>query len=198
MISIYHSLYPRGTKKNLDGISAYSHETAMIGGFLSASFSFTIPIYEAEDWFVTGVGRHIEVYSDSGNQVWEGIVNELAFNVGPRSIKVGPFLAISNKIKVGWQHPNYGIPGDPLAGVYEETDWGSNVNSQTRYGIMEELVSGGTGEEPEMLTLQSSLLASRNEPGISEDFASGSGAPPVSVSESVKRTLVGLLSSVWL
>lgn len=173
MISIYYSLYPGGERTHIPGISSYNHETVLVGGFRSASFSVTVNIVGAEQWIFTGIGRHIEVFSGRGNRVWEGIVNEISFNIGPRAVKIGPFLKMSNRINVGYQHPNYGIPGDTNAGTYDETGWADNLDSQRRYGILEELVSGGTGEEPEMLTLRTARLEQQAEPIVSETLSSG-------------------------
>lgn len=182
MISIYHALTPLSQVQKIRGVSSYNHEIVLVGGFRYANFVFTTNDSITEDWFYHGVGRHIKVYSHRGNQVWEGIVNEVAFNIGERSIKVGPLLDVSNRIKVGWQHPNYGVPGDPLAGVYEETAWKGNAESQLRYGILDSVVSGGTGEEPEMLDLQDSLLDRRSDPPLSEALSTIQSQASISIS----------------
>jgi hypothetical protein len=183
-VSIYHSFYPTGERQALFNITGYNHEVLLIGGFRNANFSFYSSNPVAEEWFYTGVGRHVEVYNRRGNKIWEGAVNEVSFNVGPRSVKVGPLFNVSNRINIGWQHPNYGIPGDPLAGVYEETGWKDNEDSQTRYGVLEELISGGTGEEPEMLTFRDDSLEKKAEPGLSETLSSGSDSSSISMSVS--------------
>lgn len=173
MISVYYSWYPGGGSQNIPGIISYNHETVLVGGYRSASFAFNANLVTAEEWIFTGIGRHIEIYSRQGNKVWEGIVNEISFNVGPRAIKIGPFMKMSNRINVGYQHPNYGIPGDSNAGTYDETGWADNLSSQRRYGIVEELVSGGTGENPEMVTLRDARLEQQAEPIVSETLSSG-------------------------
>ena len=174
MISIYHSLYPTGYRTGLQGISSYSHETVLVGGYLNASFSFSTSNQDAEQWLLNGVGRHIETYSRRGNKIWEGIVNEVSINTGSHSIKIGPLLNVSNKINVGFQHPNYNIPGDTQAGTYDETGWDGRLQSQYKYGVLEEFISGGTGEIAEMDTLRESRLEKQDSPGISETMSSGS------------------------
>ena len=184
MISIHHAFYPTGEKTPIFDLASYSHEINLLGGFRSASFSFNAQLPVAEHWFRTGVGRHINAFNSIGNLVWEGVVNEVSFDIGQRSIKIGPLLGISNRINVGWQYPNYGIPGDSLAGVYEETGWDENVDSQAKYGVLEELVSGGTSEYDEAFDLRDRLLDSKSGPGIVETLAVGGEPSPISISVS--------------
>ena len=174
MISIHHSSYLGAEKSNINGIVSYNHETLSIGGYRNANIIFVSNVVDAENWFYNGVGRHIEVHSRLGNIVWEGVVNEVSFNVGGRKIKVGPLLKVSNNIRIGWQYPNYGIVGEPDSGKYEETDWKENEISQARYGVLDEFVSGGSSEYNPIIALQASLLDKLSEPGVSESISDGS------------------------
>lgn len=181
MISVYHSIDPGIKKRPVDGISAYTHETVLVGGYRTASVTFNSTVTTADEWLQTGIGRHIESYSERGNKVWEGIVNEIVLSIGSRAIKVGPLLKVANEIMVGFQHPNYGIPGDIIAGTYDETEWADNSFSKIRYGVLQEVVSGGSGELEEMDALRDELLLTRGEPVVSEDISSGTGTTVISV-----------------
>jgi len=188
LISITHSSYRGGHEQAIDSVNAYSHETLLVGGYRSAKFSFNVNPITAESWFYNGIGKHIVSYSARSNVAWEGVVNEVSFNIGRRSIKIGPFLDISNRINIGWQYPNYGVEGDPLAGQYDQLVWrggeeGVSQESLARYGILEEFISGGSSERPAMEKLQTNLLYKLSEPKISES-ASTSGDSTISISVS--------------
>jgi len=185
LISIYYSANPAGEKKKiLSKFNSYTHEIVLVGWYYNASFSFNTNIPVAEDWMFNGIGRHVEVYSVHGNKVWEGVVNELSFSVGSRSIKVGPLLSMSNRIKIGFQTPSYGnIPGAG-GGVYLETAWGDNAYSQKNYGVLEELISGGTGEDPEMEVLRDARLEKQGEPSILESISADSKEESITITVS--------------
>ena len=182
MISIYYSGMYGGHEQIIQGIGTYTHETTLVGGYRSANFSFNSSNVLAEDWFHNGIGRHISIYSKNGNKVWEGIVNSVLLNVGSRALKIGPLLDISNRINVGFQHPNYNIPGDTNAGLYDETGWSVNGESQTRYGVLEELISGGSGELIPMKVLRNNRLITLAYPKLSESLSSSSDALGISIS----------------
>ena len=182
MISVYYSGSRSEPGKMVSGITAYTHEIILVGGYRSASFSFNSNSTLSEEWFYNGVGRHISVYSIGGNKVWEGIVNSVLFNIGPRALKIVPLINMSNRINVGFQYPNYNIPGDTNAGLYDETGWGDNWESQTRYGVLEELISGGSGELISMQSLRDNNLVDLAEPRLSESLSSSSESSGTSIS----------------
>ncbi len=188
MISIGYSSYRGGQEQFISSVNSYNHETLLVGGYRSAKFSFNVNPITAEDWFYNGIGKHIAVYSARSNTAWEGIVNEVSFNIGGRSIKIGPFLDISNHINIGWQYPNYGVEGDPLAGQYDQLLWyggeeGPSQESLARYGRLEEFISGGSSERLAMEKLQSNLLIKLSEPKVSESVStSADSAISISVS----------------
>lgn len=188
MISITHSSYRSGQEQAITSVGSYTHETLLIGGYRSAKFSFNVNPIMAEDWFYNGIGKHIVTYSARSNIAWEGVVNEVSFNIGRRSIKIGPFLDISNRINIGWQYPNYGVASDSLAGQYEQLTWrggedGASQESLARYGVLEEFISGGSSEKLPMEKLQANLLYKLSEPKISES-ASTSMDSAISISVS--------------
>lgn len=173
MISVFHAAHPRASKEKINGLISYSHEIMMVGGCQTAELSFGATQVEAQKWVSYGIGKHIEVYSIRGNVVWDGLINQISFAIGKREIVIGPLLDISNRIKVGWTYPNYGIKWDELAGTYAELDWKANEFSQSTFGVLDEFVSGGQGEPEQMEALQNNLLAKKADAKISETLGTG-------------------------
>lgn len=170
MISVFYG--PSGVPNaqyKLDNITAYSHEILSVGGFKSADISFLTTPLDAENWLFTGVGRFVSVYSARGNLVWEGVVNNVSYNMGGRSISVGNLLEVSNRVKIAYQLPKWAGYG----GQYRETDWDDNKMSQAKFGILEEIVSGGDGRESEMLRLRTKTLLSKGDLVIGESYSAG-------------------------
>lgn len=159
--------------ESINGITNYSHKVDIIGGYDTASINFSMgSISQAEEWIEEGVGRHIKVYSRYGNIIWEGLVNTVKFIVGKRTLSIGAYLDIINRVKVAYtlRDPPLGTPDEDR---YLETDWASYGPSVRRYGILEELVSGGSGYSPEMDALRDQVLTDNTEPLISESLPAG-------------------------
>jgi hypothetical protein len=184
LISIYHSSSPGELATQLFEFNSYTHEVVLIGGYRNAGFGFSADVVFAERWFRTGIGKHIEVYSSRGNKIWEGLVNEISFAIGPRSIKIGPLLGISNRINIGYQTPTYSSVPGAGGGTYLETGWKDNKESQMSYGVLEELISGGDGEDAAMDDLQDARLEKQGTPNLSETLATGASSEAIVISVS--------------
>jgi len=52
---------------------SYSHVVNAFGGYWSASMSFVVSETDMNDWMENGIGRHVEVYGDKLNKIWEGL-----------------------------------------------------------------------------------------------------------------------------
>ncbi|RLC99469.1 MAG: hypothetical protein DRI46_09410 [Chloroflexi bacterium] len=185
MVSVFHSTgsfaqNPRPSKQ-IAGVNSYSHQIASIGGYQSASISFSVNLVNAEDWIYSGAGRHIRVFSHLGNIVWEGIVDSVSFSVGARSLTVGSFSDVVNRVKVAYSLRNPPA-GTPDADRYLETDWAENADSVRIYGVLEELVSGGSGYSTEMEVLRDQRLLDSLTPSISESISTTQGSPEVVMS----------------
>lgn len=158
--------------KVIENISSYNHQINIIGGYVSANISFLVSPIESEEWISEGIGRHIEISSIYGNTVWEGIVNSVKLNIGERSLTIGNYIDIINKIKVAYTLRNPPL-GTPDADRYLETNWATNVASVQRYGVLEEIISGGSGYSQEMDALRDQSLDDNAEPLISESIPAG-------------------------
>ena len=140
---------------NLDDMwTSVSFTISADGGYWSFNLTMTDKQTDIEDWINDGIGRHIKIFNDSHDQIFEGFVNSLSANVGPLSTKRGPLLNIANRVSV-----KYALQDDttgttvvthglcttiapalvPLAGTQTKA-W----NSQLKYGIFEKVISGGT------------------------------------------------------
>lgn len=177
MISVKHSegtfTYNPFPSTVLSGnLTGYSHQIDIIGGFDTANIAFVSNPVEMEEWIERGVGRHISVSSEFGNIVWEGLVNSVRCVIGSRTITVGNFMDIVNRVKVAYTLRNPPA-GTPDADRYLETDWASDGESVRKYGVLEELITGGSGYSQEMEALRDQVLKDNLEPLISESIPSG-------------------------
>ena len=151
-----------GSEQNLN-VQDYTHKISASGGFDSATLNFPTKQAQTEDWFINGLGRHIIVYGQSLNIIWEGFVNEISINVGVLSAKVGPLLEIANKVKVTHQTISYNT-NPPVGGEQAETAFANDTTSQSNYGILESIVSGGTGSTTEMEQIRDTYIEENRSP----------------------------------
>lgn len=126
-----------------NGVSAYNHTIAIDGGYGSANISIAARRDEVEDWLDGGVGRDIKVVINK-SRVWEGFVNSVSASLGGFTVTRGPLMNVANRVLVVYT-PYSDITVDPpQRGDPTETTISEDEDSQARYGIQEEVVSGGT------------------------------------------------------
>lgn len=182
MISVYHSEPGRqDTGVRIPRLSSYRHQTLAIGGYNTASIGFPIDQNSAEDWFFEGVGRRVDVYSIGGTMIWQGLVNQVGVNIGSRVVTAGPYMDISNRIKVAYTTRDWGVQG-AAPSEYAETEWAQDDHSIDTYGQLEEVVSGGQGLGVDMVKLRDRTLAEKAWSKASENTSSSPGDFSVSLS----------------
>lgn len=124
-------------------VTEYKHTVKMDGGFDSCTIGADMSDSDIDDWLENGVGRHVEVNSPNG-RMWEGIVNSVQARVGTLGITRGPFLDIANRVSVTYT-PYVDVTTDPpVTGTATVTTITEDAYSQGKYGILEDVVSGGT------------------------------------------------------
>ena len=165
----------------VDGLVDYSHQITSIGGYQSASLSFHVNMNIAEDWVFNGIGRRIKVFSKFGNTVWEGIVDSISYSIGARSLSVGNYTSLVNRVNVAYSLRNPPL-GTPDSDKYLETGWAENETSIKKYGVLEELFSGGSGYSQEMEVLRDQILLDNLSPSISESISTSQGSPEIIIS----------------
>lgn len=130
-----------------------------------------------DEWIVDGVGRHIEVYSPGMSLIWEGFVNTVSANVGTLQIRRGPYMDIANKVRVIYSTIDTSTD-PPTAGVREETAWYNYLDSQDRYGILEQTISLGGANGTLAAQVAQAKVFELGEPKTDEqDTIGGLGSP---------------------
>jgi hypothetical protein len=160
-------------------VSSYSHEIVANGGYWKANFTLTGDYLDAEDWFL-GIGRHIEVYDESLTKIWEGFVNQIDVSLGTFSVSRGPLVDVANRVSVVYQTPYYNT-NPPIGGERAETTVANNTDSQALYGVLEEVVSGGTGASSEEDQLRDTYLAEMANPQTGQQISIGGGEGDIRV-----------------
>ncbi len=163
--------------RSLDSeVSSYSHTISVVGGFLSASMAINSSISESEDWIANGLGRHIVAYGLGGEVVWEGFVDNISVNMGNITIDRGRLTEICNRCSTIYTPIiDYDPEGNPITGTEVTSVVADNESSVRKYGIWEQVVSGGTLiEDRDPITnltpaefLRNTYLEDHKEPEIS-------------------------------
>lgn len=150
-------------------VSSFDYSIAAVGGFWTANLGMKLPLEEIEDWLYNGIGRQIICKGGASTVVWEGIVNRVSLEIGGYDISIGPYMDISNKIKITYSM--FIQVGDGTAtGVRVETDYIQDDNSILRYGTLEKNFSVGGIAQEEVSDLQAMLLERFKDPLRSEDL----------------------------
>jgi len=161
-------------------IDSYNHEILANGGWWSASMSLSGSLVDMEDWFVNGLNRHIEVYNSALVKIWEGFVNQVALSAGTLQATRGPLMDIANRVSVVYSPILDATVAPPLEGSETTTTIANNTASQARYGIFEQVISGGKllddGTTDDATELRDTYLAENREPETGEEINLGSSA----------------------
>lgn len=142
---LIHSPLWRGADLIADHYSTIIENLTVVntafGGYWSLKFRLNVPAWEVDNWLVSGLGRHIELYSPGLELIWEGFVSTLNINVGSLTLSLGPLLrTVKNKVKVAFSTVDTSVT-PPAVGVRTSTDWAEDTISQTKYGIIESVES---------------------------------------------------------
>lgn len=155
-------------------VSGYEHELLADGGYWSARMTVQDQQLDLEDWYERGLGRRVVTYSPDGVTIWEGIVNTIKLNLGGLTKTIGPVLDIANKVRLIYSYIDTTL-NSPVTGLRLTTDWASNTTSQTRYGIMEKILSSGGATPTNADDIRDLYLAENARPGRSEELTFGGG-----------------------
>jgi hypothetical protein len=163
-------------------VSGYSHKIGAFGGFLSSEMSINTSKAEAENWAMEGLGRDIVVYGDDLQEIWNGFVNGISIELGSLSFSRGPLLAIANDVTVAYQTTSYAT-NPPVPGYRATTAAGTNADSQTSYGVLERILSGGQTDATEAAQIRDTYLTENKDPQTNHKVkSSGKQGPTVKLS----------------
>lgn len=163
-------------------ITAYSHELMANGGWWSATILINGSLINMEDWFDKGLNRHIEVYNPALVKIFEGFVNVVRLSAGSLSATRGPLLDVANRISVTYTPILDPTATPPIMGTQTTTTIANDTDSQDKYAILEDVVSGGRllddGTTDEAAQLRDTTLEESKDPESTEDLSLGSAAEP--------------------
>lgn len=147
-------------------------------GYKSATIGLPATLADIANW-QNGLGRHIEFWGSG--ILWEGFVNQIDIVAGGLTLTIGELLNIANKVTVQYQTITYNT-NPPVGGESATTAAASDTDSQTRYGILETILSGGQGTQTEMEQLRDTYLASYKDPQPSQQLSLGGGRAEIRLS----------------
>jgi len=165
----------------------YTHTVKARGGWWSAQFSFAGSQPEVEEWYERGLGRHIEVHDPLGKLIWAGFVDSVDIEVGTLSATAGPLMEAANRVSVAYTPILDTAPH--LTGAQTVTVIADDTPSQDRYGILEEVLSGGEllddGTTDDAAKYRDSYIADHRWPATDERLST-------SAKHEAKATLTAL------
>ena len=155
---------------------------AALGGYWSLQLSIMDSQARIEEWIDDGLGRHVEVYNDSLDIIWEGFVSKVTANIGSLSLSRGPLLdTVANRVKCIYSTVDTSTT-PPTVGVREDTDWAEDADSQDRYGIIERVVSVGGANATTAEQIRDTALDDLKDPATDErENVSSSNVPSATI-----------------
>lgn len=123
-------------------VNEYEHETAAVGGYLTARFDLVGDMVDVNDWFEHGIGRHVEVASPDLVIRWEGFVNSATVSAGQYGATRGPLVEIANRTGAFFNERDTSVD-PPVVIPGRETIIVEDAGSQSVYGVWEKWVSAG-------------------------------------------------------
>lgn len=167
--------------KLIQRMNSYSHSINVNGGYKDMSIDFHGTESEIQFWYEQGLGRKVETRSPDGVPIWEGFINEISIQLGGLSMSIGPVLDMANRVYVTYTAQRYVPWGVSFGGEAVQTAAADDTDSQVKFGVMEEYVSGGEGTTDEMITLRDTHLADRSKPFVSQATIDLPGGDPPSI-----------------
>ena len=160
--------------------SGYQHTIQALGGYWSASFTIQASQNEIEDWIDGGLGRHIEVYDEGQVKIWEGFVDSVDGNLGGLSVTRGPLMDVANRVSLVYSTVDTST-SPPTMGVRARTATVNDTDSQSRYGIIERVLSAGGVSSSIVEDIRDTYLAEHKEPQTSQQVNIGGSSSEASV-----------------
>jgi len=124
------------------GPGDYSHTIQADGWWWSASIRLNGSVSYIDWWTLNGLGLHVETFSPGRNRIFAGFVNSLDASGGTFSGRQGPLLDIGNRIEVEYSPILDATVAPPLVGPQRVTTIAQDTDSQDRYGIFDQTISG--------------------------------------------------------
>jgi hypothetical protein len=173
------------------GISISAWKPSIVAGVSyapkgwSASITLNGELVDMEGWFTDGLNRHIEVHNSALELIFAGFVNQVDLSAGTLSATRGPLLDIANRVSVTYTPILDATTTPPIRGTQTTTIIADDTTSQGRYGILEDVVEGGSllddGVTDDAAQLRDTYLQEFKDPESSENLNLGGGSTVPSV-----------------
>ena len=144
-------------------VTRYGHTITAVGGYDEARITLALPRDEADEWFRTGLMRHVAVRNEAGERVWEGFVNGVDMSVGNIRRSHGPVMEIANKVRVHFTTRRWNT-NPPIGGVATTTAYAEDTISQAKWGILVEEMNANEGSQAEAGRIRDMHLAQVKNP----------------------------------
>lgn len=152
----------------------YAHSIAAFGGFHRCTFRISDRPTAYEEWLEDGLGRHIEVYDEALEPMWEGFVNEIVLTMGNLVVRRGPLTDIANRVKAVYSQIDP-TTDPPTLGIRRQTPTLEDTVSQDRYGVWAKVLSLAGVTDDNAIQLRDTYLREHARPETTSDYA-GSGS----------------------
>jgi len=164
-----------------DDLLGYTHQIDAYGGYISAQITLTADMGEAENWLENGLMRHIVVYDSAMQIIWAGFVNAIGISLNGLQVRRGPALGITNRVIINYSPLDISV-SPPVSGSSTNTAYVDDAESQAKYGILEDRISGGNITTANALDLRDYYLAEHKDPETAQSFdTEGAGAISVAL-----------------
>lgn len=127
----------------VEKLQAYGHELSNSAGYSSISVTIGGNQSYIDEWYESGVGRHVEVYNTAGAVICAGFVNRLTVSSSTLQASRGPLTELCNRCSVAYTPILDVSVSPPITGSEKSTILVDNTVSQENYGIIEKVLSGG-------------------------------------------------------
>jgi hypothetical protein len=167
---------PRGTYVgSIQGeINSYSHVIKASGGYWSSRFTIMDEQEKMESWLVGGLGRHVEVFDNALDKIWEGFVNQVDLTLGGLTVTRGPLLDTANSVTVVYSGTST-VTNPPVQGNRVFTAPANDADSQDKYGIITKILSAGGMMAENAEQVRDVYLAENKEPLTLQKIGGGGG-----------------------
>lgn len=158
-----------------DMAGGWTHTTSVDGGYISASLNMADTRPNLADWIEYGLGRHVEVFNESAQIVWEGFVNSMSVRYGPLTFQRGPLMGVANRVWATYSPVDYSTE-PPTKGSTQPTIIVDSTASKLKWGIFEEVINAGECTDAEAEYYRDSFIYENSNPKQSKDIAYGDSA----------------------
>lgn len=162
-------------------VNSYSHDLRAIGGFWGASITINDQDEKIDDWIKNGLGRHIVVHNPNLKVIFEGFVDRIEARLGPLIFGLGPLTDIGNRVQTIFSTTNPAGSQETF-GARAVTNATNDTASQTKFGIIQKLVSTAGATVPNAERIRDVWIAENAQPDTSRDLnLTGQAGPAVNL-----------------